>query len=348
MIWAFVDYENVGSLESLDLEKYQRLIVFCGPRHRKLNLGEIPTSSFCHLELIRMASTGNNNLDFHLAFYLGLHHLKAGKEVEFEVISNDKGFDGVIAHLTEMGRGCLRVSSVKKKVTKKVVAKKTVAKKAATKKVAKKAVKKTAKKAVKKVTKKTAKKVAAKKTSKKLAKTTVKKAAKKSGKKILLDEVVLKKLKEIVMMLDACPDENLPNKKEKLINWVANKLNDDFVTSCQIVEHLQEAEIIVESEGGLIYYFSEQPIPTQTDGVTLGSSGTAPKDYPHSSLEIAQAIKFLDLKDRPRDSSALEQWVMDKLGVTVFVARGIYNKLIREGCIQISEGWIDYDFKKAL
>ena len=119
MVWAFVDYENMGSLESIELENYQRLIIFCGPRHRKLNLGEIPTSSFCHLELIRMASTGNNNLDFHLAFYLGVHHLEAGKEVEFQVISNDKGFDGVIAHLAEMGRLCSRINSSKNKTTKK-------------------------------------------------------------------------------------------------------------------------------------------------------------------------------------------------------------------------------------
>ena len=29
MIWAFVDYENVGSLETLNISEYERLFVFC-------------------------------------------------------------------------------------------------------------------------------------------------------------------------------------------------------------------------------------------------------------------------------------------------------------------------------
>ena len=237
MIWAFVDYENVGSLESLDLEKYQRLIVFCGPRHRKLNLGEIPTSSFCHLELIRMASTGNNNLDFHLAFYLGLHHLKAGKEVKFEVISNDKGFDGVIAHLTEMGRGCSRVSSAKKKVTKKVVAKKTVAKKAATKKVAKKAV--------------------AKKAAMKIALTNKDDLESGSGAKPkLANRKSLARIREEVKeMLALCESRNLPSNQDKLLNWIENKISGESVTSVQVFDSLKGVGCVDATEDELKYDF---------------------------------------------------------------------------------------------
>lgn len=234
MIWAFVDYENVGSLELLNLEQYQRLVVFCGPRHKKINFGDIPTESFCHLELIRMASTGNNNLDFHLALYLGVHHLEAGKDIEFHVVSKDKGFDGVIAHLETIGRKCRRIGGIKKKATAKKVTKKTAAKK-----VAKKATKKSAKKAAKKTT----------------TKKSSKRAAVKSAKNNLGEKADHPKLQDIITMLATCPVKNRPNKKEKLINWVANKIDGDSSSCQQIVNSMLKDEIILESESGLKYNF---------------------------------------------------------------------------------------------
>jgi len=223
MIWAFVDYENVGSLESLDLEEYQRLIIFCGPRHRKLNLGEIPTSSFCHLELIRMASTGNNNLDFHLAFYLGVHHLEAGKDVKFHVVSNDKGFDGVIQHLVDMGRACERVSRAKKKTAKKVAAKKVVAKKAATKK------------------------VAAKKTAKKMAKKAAKNGQEGQRKHSALS---------ISEMLAKCQKRSRPTRQDKLVNWISSMLGEEKIFTMDIYEDLLESGIVIESGGAITYGFT--------------------------------------------------------------------------------------------
>ena len=228
MIWAFVDYENVGSLESLDLEQYQRLIIFCGPRHRKLNLGEIPTSSFCHLELIRMASTGNNNLDFHLAFYLGVHHLEAGKDVEFQVISNDKGFDGVIHHLVEMGRHCSRVSRAKKKVAKKVAAKKVVVKKAV------------------------AKKATAKKSAKKSVNNAIENQEKPKRKHSALS---------ISEMLEKCQVRSRPSRQDKLVNWISSMLGDDKMFTMDIYEDLIEDGTVTEFEGAITYDFKHDDIP---------------------------------------------------------------------------------------
>lgn len=120
MMWVFVDYENVGSLARLDLSKYERLIVFCGPRHKRLNIGDIPSDFFTNIELIRMESTAKNNLDFHLSFYLGLQHRKAASDVKFHILADDKGYDGLISHMNKLGRDCRRLPSVaKKKVTKK-------------------------------------------------------------------------------------------------------------------------------------------------------------------------------------------------------------------------------------
>ena len=111
MNWAFVDYENVGSLESLTYSDYQRLYVFCGPKNTKLKFGVIPSDSFCSIELIGLTTTGHNNLDFHLSFYLGRFHEIAGENIAFHIISNDSGFDGLINHLKKIGRKCKRVST---------------------------------------------------------------------------------------------------------------------------------------------------------------------------------------------------------------------------------------------
>lgn len=348
MIWAFVDYENVGSLEALDLKKYQRLIIFCGPRHRKLNLGDIPTASFCHLELIRMTSTGNNNLDFHLAFYLGVHHLEAGNDVEFHVISNDKGFDGVIGHLSEMGRSCSRVNCVKKKLTTKAaqgIAKKATKK--AVKQPVKTAVNEATKKVVKKATKKAAKKVVAKKALEKSAKATVKSAAAQAGREIVPTAVVPDQLKKIVEMLNACPVDSRPNKKEALINWITNRLNEDPSISGEIVGCLQQTQMISSTESGLEYHLPNDSKAPITESGASSVSASSSKEYLYSSLEIAQAIKSLGVNDRPRNLSVLEQWIMRKLDVDKSVARGIYRKLIREQCVLPEEDWISYSFDDA-
>nr|QTX14555.1 hypothetical protein [Klebsiella pneumoniae] len=52
-----------------------------------------------------------NNVDFHLVFELGRLSATAPEETIFHIISNDKGYDGVIAELCRAGRRCCRISS---------------------------------------------------------------------------------------------------------------------------------------------------------------------------------------------------------------------------------------------
>ena len=109
MIWGFVDYENTGSLAGFQTINYERLFVFCGPKNNSLKLGEIPTTEFTRVELISVKTTGANNLDFHLAFYIGRLHESANEGVEFHIISNDTGFNGLISHLKKIGRKIKRI-----------------------------------------------------------------------------------------------------------------------------------------------------------------------------------------------------------------------------------------------
>ncbi len=111
MNWAFVDYENVGSLEGLNISDYERVIVFCGPKNTRIKVGALPTEGFCRIELIGVTTTGANNLDFHLAFHLGRFHEVADKSVSFHIISNDSGFNGLVNHLKKLGRSCKKVGT---------------------------------------------------------------------------------------------------------------------------------------------------------------------------------------------------------------------------------------------
>ena len=111
MIWAFVDYENVGSLETLNIFDYERIFVFCGPKNTRIKVGELPTSAFCRIELIGLTTTGSNYLDFHLAFYVGRFHEIAEKDIIFHIVSNDSGFNGLVNHLKKIGRSCKKVAT---------------------------------------------------------------------------------------------------------------------------------------------------------------------------------------------------------------------------------------------
>ncbi|KAA1488833.1 PIN domain-containing protein, partial [Klebsiella pneumoniae] len=59
----------------------------------------------------QVANVSKNNVDFHLVFELGRLSATAPKETIFHIISNDKGYDGVIAGLCRAGRRCCRISS---------------------------------------------------------------------------------------------------------------------------------------------------------------------------------------------------------------------------------------------
>jgi hypothetical protein len=109
MLWAFVDYENTGSLEALNVSDYDKVFVFCGPKNQKIKFGTLPTSGFTSIEVIGISTMGPNNLDFIIAFHLGRFHEIADQDTEFHLVSNDGGFNGLVNHLKKVGRKCKKV-----------------------------------------------------------------------------------------------------------------------------------------------------------------------------------------------------------------------------------------------
>ena len=71
MKWAFIDYENIGNLGKVNLSEYERVIVFLGAKQPKLDFTDTKYDKPINMVVVQLKATQANNLDFHLAYYLG-------------------------------------------------------------------------------------------------------------------------------------------------------------------------------------------------------------------------------------------------------------------------------------
>lgn len=99
--YVLIDYESVqpASIAVLEQECF-KVMIFVGERQAKVSF-EV-AASLQRLggkaAYVKMAGSGPNALDFHIAFYIG--QLSAAEpDAYFHIISKDTGFDPLIAHL---------------------------------------------------------------------------------------------------------------------------------------------------------------------------------------------------------------------------------------------------------
>lgn len=109
MKWAFIDYENISDLSKVQLASYERIIVFLGAKQSKLDFTDVSCDQPLNIVLIQLKTTQANNLDFHLAYYLGKFDHQAASNITFEVISNDTGYTPLIAHINKASRPCKQI-----------------------------------------------------------------------------------------------------------------------------------------------------------------------------------------------------------------------------------------------
>ncbi|WP_206052642.1 PIN domain-containing protein [Neptunomonas marina] len=102
--WAFIDNENTGGLEKVDLSVYEKAFVFLGAKQPRLDFGERKYDKPIELNVIQIKQVQPNNLDFHLAYYLGKLDAEVDNDICFEVVSNDNGFGPLIGHVSAAGR----------------------------------------------------------------------------------------------------------------------------------------------------------------------------------------------------------------------------------------------------
>jgi hypothetical protein len=101
--YVLIDYENVHpkNLELL-VEHPFKVFVFVGQNQAKIpfDLADSMQLLGKHAKYIKIAGSGQNALDFHIAYYVG-ELAAAEPDAQFHIISKDKGFDPLIRHLKE-------------------------------------------------------------------------------------------------------------------------------------------------------------------------------------------------------------------------------------------------------
>jgi hypothetical protein len=101
--YILIDFENVQPINLKILNGHTfRLIVFVGANQKNIpfELATVLQDLGEKASYQKISGNGSNALDFHIAFYIGeLATLDANSY--FHIISRDKGFDPLIAHLRE-------------------------------------------------------------------------------------------------------------------------------------------------------------------------------------------------------------------------------------------------------
>lgn len=101
--YVLIDFENIVP-ENLDLldQEWIRVYVFVGKNQTKLPFCVVKAIQKLgsRAQYVEMTGAGHNALDFHIAFYIG-RISAADKDAFFHIVSNDQGFDPLVAHLKQ-------------------------------------------------------------------------------------------------------------------------------------------------------------------------------------------------------------------------------------------------------
>ena len=99
--YVLIDYENVHpkNLELLTQHPF-KVFVFVGETQAKIpfDLADSMQLLGNHARYLKISGSGQNALDFHIAYYIGELSAKE-PDAYFHIISKDKGFDPLIRHL---------------------------------------------------------------------------------------------------------------------------------------------------------------------------------------------------------------------------------------------------------
>jgi len=103
--WGFVDYENFP--QAVTKVNHDHLYIFVGPKQK--NHGLISSE---HVTIVSIEKQSQNNLDFHMAYCLGMFHQDISQQVEFVIYTKDTGLDNLIMFINQQGRKCKRVNNI--------------------------------------------------------------------------------------------------------------------------------------------------------------------------------------------------------------------------------------------
>ena len=98
---VFVDFENVHQIDASVIgAKSVNFTLLLGAKQTKLDAGLVEKlmAHAASVQLIRLASSGKNALDFALAYYVG-RTVSADPAAYIHIVSKDTGFDPLVEHL---------------------------------------------------------------------------------------------------------------------------------------------------------------------------------------------------------------------------------------------------------
>ncbi|HEH9746770.1 TPA: hypothetical protein SIC62_001969 [Pasteurella multocida] len=98
MKYAFIDYENIHSLDNTNLNEYKKIYLFLGAQQQSISLSE-KFNDLLNISLVTIKKVAKNNLDFHIAYFLGKVDQQVDKQINFDVISKDKGYQGICDYI---------------------------------------------------------------------------------------------------------------------------------------------------------------------------------------------------------------------------------------------------------
>lgn len=111
---VFVDFENVPNVDlGLIENQTAKVTLLIGKRQQKLELALVRQIHRLagQVELVEVGASGRNALDLTLACYLG-RAVESEPKVAYAIVSRDKDFDPLIAHLKETGVSVSRHDSL--------------------------------------------------------------------------------------------------------------------------------------------------------------------------------------------------------------------------------------------
>lgn len=258
---VLVDWENVQPDEAdcrALVPEVTDVWLFHGPNQKNIGRGYETFGE--RVTPVRIARTGKNALDFHLAFYMGYIAAKHPGS-RLVVLSNDKGYGPMLDHAKELGFvasqsgfGKLDPARPRKPAAKKTAAKKAPTRKAATPVPAarKRAAKKSATAAKKAGP--AHKQLASKKTAAP-AKTLVAPPEKTSPPAKTARAATKKSFDQVLAILRKTPAATLPSKRARLLAFVRSRIGADADVDAQaMLERLEdEGKIAIDDKWNVQY-----------------------------------------------------------------------------------------------
>ncbi len=111
--FVFVDFENVPTVDlGLVAGKPVRVTLLIGKNQGKVDFALVDQIHrlAAQVELVKIGASGHNALDLTLAFYLG-QAIQRVPAAQYHIVSKDKDFEPMIAHLTSQGLAVERCDS---------------------------------------------------------------------------------------------------------------------------------------------------------------------------------------------------------------------------------------------